>query len=137
MENSAPYLHGLNLWAMLVAVVIRMLIGMLWYGPVFGKGWMKEIGFEEKDVEGGGAAMALAIIPAIIEVYILAVLINYVGTTSFLGGLMSGFFIWLGFIATVGYQMVIFENRSLKLFSINNFYELVTLLIIGPLLAIW
>jgi hypothetical protein len=138
MESAAPYFSGLNIWAMLVAIVIRMVVGTLWYNPMlFGKRWMALINMTEEDMEGQGAAMGLAVIPALIEVYVLAVLINYVGATTIAGGLFTGFFVWLGFIATVGYQGVIFEKRPLALFSINTFYELVTLLIIGPVLAIW
>src|SRR6266478_3785234 len=35
----------LNYWAILAAVAASMVIGFLWYGPILGKAWMKEMGW--------------------------------------------------------------------------------------------
>lgn len=37
-----PELH-INFLAVLVAVIVNFIIGSLWYGPIFGKAWRKEM----------------------------------------------------------------------------------------------
>ena len=123
--------------AFLVAVIIRMLIGWLWYGPLFGKTWMGLVGFQEGEIEGQGKAMGLALVVAIVMAFVLSVLMDYVGANNLVGGLFTGFFIWLGFVATTQYQLVLFENRETKLFLINTGYEFTSILCMSILLAIW
>src|SRR5712691_1164205 len=42
-SSMQPDIH-LNYWAILVAVAATMVLGFLWYGPILGKAWMKEMG---------------------------------------------------------------------------------------------
>ena len=36
----------INIVAILVAVVVNFIIGFIWYTPLFGKAWGKEMGFD-------------------------------------------------------------------------------------------
>ncbi|QXP73228.1 DUF1761 domain-containing protein [Tenacibaculum sp. HL-MS23] len=36
-----------------LAALVPMIIGFVWYGPLFGKAWMKEMGFTEESLKGG------------------------------------------------------------------------------------
>jgi len=40
-----------NLWAVLACAVVSMVIGSVWYGPIFGKKWLEVIGANELDLE--------------------------------------------------------------------------------------
>lgn len=40
-----PELH-INFLAVLVAVFVNVIIGFLWYGPIFGKAWRKVLHYE-------------------------------------------------------------------------------------------
>src|SRR2546427_5665885 len=42
-DSMQPDIH-VNYWAILVAVAATMVLGFLWYGPILGKAWMKEMG---------------------------------------------------------------------------------------------
>lgn len=42
----------LNFYVLFIAAFIPMLIGFVWYGPIFGKPWMKEMGFTKESLEG-------------------------------------------------------------------------------------
>ena len=128
---------SINWLAVLVAIIIRMVIGALWYGPLFGKPWIALVGLTEETLEGQGKAMSLAAVVAVVMSIIMATLVDYVNATNVLGGLFTGFFVWLGFVATTQYQLVLFEYRKPSLFLINTGYELSTLLAIGVLLAVW
>ena len=39
----------LNYVAVLVCAVVSMVVGAVWYGPLFGKQWMEVIGINAKD----------------------------------------------------------------------------------------
>lgn len=136
-----------NYWAVLVAAVAQFAIGMAWYSPaLFGKAWMKEIGKSQKDIdkakEGGMMKeMAIALIAALVMAYVLSH-VNFMGVEAFgasgwQGGLMAGFWSWLGFVATVMVHGALWEDKSWKLVAINAGHWLVALLAMGAILGAW
>ena len=46
---------------LLGAAIIPMLVGAVWYGPIFGKAWMNTNGFTEEDLKGGNMLMILGL----------------------------------------------------------------------------
>lgn len=127
-----------NILAVIVAAVISMITGSLWYSKsLFGKEWAKLVGRKLEEMSGGGAGYAVAAIGALIQAYILAHFVQYTGATTFWDGLVTGFWLWLGFVAVVTAVHLVFENRSWALWKINAGYFLVVLLINGGLLAAW
>jgi len=46
-----------NPWILLIAALVPMLVGTVWYGPLFGKVWMKVNGFTEESLKGGNMAL--------------------------------------------------------------------------------
>lgn len=40
-----------------LAALIPMIMGSIWYGPLFGKAWMKEMGFTEESMKGANMAL--------------------------------------------------------------------------------
>lgn len=49
-------MENINL-AVLVSVIVSMIVGSIWYGPVFGKKWMKLVGVTKEDMEKGKKEM--------------------------------------------------------------------------------
>lgn len=43
----------MNFYAILVAALSTLLVGFVWYGPLFGKAWMAENGFTEEELKKG------------------------------------------------------------------------------------
>ena len=132
-----------NLVAVLVAAIASMVIGFIWYGPLFGKTWMKLMGYDPKnmDMKKGMVKMyAIAFISSFIMAYVLFhsyIFANaFYGIDKFTAGLMTGFWSWLGFVAPVQYGSVLFQGKSNKLFLINTGYQLVSLLVMGAIIAI-
>ena len=62
---------------------------------------------------------------------------EYVKTSGIGGGLMGGFFSWLGFIAPVTLTNVIYEKRPWKLWLLDNSFWIVSLLVMGSILSAW
>lgn len=133
---SAP----INLLTVLVAALINMVIGALWYSPVlFAKPWMKLIGKKEADMNMKGAQKyyLITFVGALVMAYILAHFIIYTNSMNWMKGAQTGFWVWLGFVATTQLPDYLFAGRPLKLYAINSGYYFVSLLLMGALLAVW
>ena len=133
---------GINYLAVLVAAILNMILGALWYSPsLFGKGWTELMGFKAEDVQrrAGGMQKAyiLTFIASFIMAYALARVMWYAKVESMGGGIMIGLLAWLGFVATTHGANYLFEGRPLRLYSINTGYSLVALVVMGALLAAW
>ena len=132
----------INYLAVLVAAISSMILGAIWYGPLFMKAWMKQVGMTAKDLKkrkkkGSAKQMIGAFIMALVMAGVLAAFIQYRGDITLFTGICVAFWAWLGFTATVEMSRVLFERSSFKLFMINSGFNLVQLLIMGLIIAAW
>ena len=124
--------------AVIVAAVVNMVVGSVWYSKgLFGKEWAKLTGRKLEDMSGGGKGYGVAAVGALVQSWILAHFVIYAGSDTFWKGLMTGFWLWLGFVAVTMAVGIMFEGRSWMLWKVNAGYFLVVLLISGGLLAAW
>ncbi len=137
-----------NYLAVLACGVAAIVIGFLWYGPLFGKQWMKLAGIDkatpEQMAEGKKKMPMMAAIQfvgALIMAYGLAHSLifasAYLNTSGVSAGLMAGFWSWLSFVAPVTVGMVLWEGRKWTYWFIVSGNWLVTLLVMGVILALW
>lgn len=128
-----------NYWAVLVAAVVSMVIGFLWYGPFFGKQWMKWSKAPKKKPKGSAMARdsILGLINTFVMLAVLALLYMYVGVVTLAGGMWIAFLVWLGFVATTTMGTVLWEKKPFRLWLLNNVYSLLVLLISGAILVAW
>lgn len=129
-----------NFLAVLLAAIASMVLGSLWYGPVFGKQWMMMAGISEEKMKAGGknamiAAMVTGFITSLVTAYVFATFLRYVGEMTVQSGLTLGFWVWLGFFATTQLGVVIWEMKSVKLYVLNTAYSLANLLIMGAIVG--
>lgn len=130
----------INVWAVLAAALINMVVGTVWYMPnVLGKQWAKFSGKKLEDMGGRNPSMAYTVtaLGAVVQSYILALLVDYAAAGTALEGAAVGLLGWLGFTAAATVSDTVFAGRSWKLWQITNGYYLVVLLINGALLAVW
>src|SRR2546429_5127684 len=69
-----PDIH-VNYWAILVAVAATMVLGFLWYGPILGKAWMKEMGIpagSKPDPKVMRRGLILMLIGSFLTAFVLA-----------------------------------------------------------------
>ena len=143
-----PDIH-LNYWAILVAMAASIVLGFLWYGPILGKAWMKEMGMSP-DHKPDPRVMRRGMILMVIGSFLTALVLAYseepwrpsvwkVGAdaSNVFYGFMSGFFTWIGFYVPLLLGTVAWENKSWKLFGINAAYYFVSLQAMGMILAFW
>ncbi len=134
----------INMWAVLVAGIANMVLGMLWFSPATGLGraWMKEMRMDPSKIEeakkkGMGKSYAIAFAAALVMAYVFSHVLDFAQAESVKEGLQGAFWMWLGFIATVGVGMVLWEGRSWKLYGIVMSYWLVALLVQSAVLVSW
>jgi Protein of unknown function (DUF1761) len=137
---------NINMTAILVAVVANFFLGFIWYTPLFGKAWAKEMGFDA-NVKPSGGEMAKGMIIMVIGNFFLAyVFAHNIAAWSFVPGssemspmanvMSSTFFTWLGFYLPVDIGTVTWERKSWKLFGINTGYHFMMLLVASLILTL-
>jgi hypothetical protein len=130
-----------HLLAVIVAAIIPMIIGALWYSPVmFAKKWMALIGKTEEEIKKSFNPMkmyGLSFLASLVMAYVLAHIVINTGYSGFVGGMHAGFWLWLGFVLTTNSSTVLFESRPSGLYWMNVSYYLVSILLMGGLLAVW
>jgi hypothetical protein len=129
----------INWLAVLVAAIIRMAVGFAWYSPpLFLKPWQAVTGVTPESMRAGlGKAMVVDVVASLIMSFALANIIVGANITDWLNGALAGFWVWLGFMATLLVSLWGYENRSLKLIAINLGNNLIALVLMGALLAVW
>lgn len=129
----------INYLAILVAALASMVIGMLWYGPLFQKQWMKLAGITPQSMKkmklSPVAAMSMGFVASLVTAYVLSVFVG--GVMAWTAAANFVFWIWLGFVAPVQLGVFLWEGKSFKLFILNTSYSLVTLVVMAGILAAW
>ncbi len=133
-----------NLVAMLIAGLIPMVVGSIWYGPLFGEMWMNLVGRTEEEFRASirpikmyVVTFIMSLILAFVLAHILEAFTDAYALTGLFAGVQVAFWMWLGFVLTIGYQAVAFEDKKLRLFGLNMAYNLVSLVAMGALLGVW
>ena len=129
-----------NYPAVVIAAVLNMVVGAIWYSPaVFGATWMALTGKASGDMKSGsmGRSYGLMFLAALVLAFAVAKFVGYMQATTLIGGARAGIWIWIGFVLTTTAGFYIFEGRPAKLYWLNNGFHLVSLVIMGALLAVW
>lgn len=141
----------INYLAVLVAGLVNMVVGFLWFGPLFGKIFMEGMGWNPTDMDAAKARMAKmnmtwtyiqAFIGALVMAYILSHFTwgmneAFDRTADVMSGLSTGFWIWLGFVVPVLWGKILWEMKAFKYVAVDLSYYLVVLLINGVILSLW
>jgi hypothetical protein len=125
-----------NYLAVLVAAITYFVLGWLWYGPLFGKQWMKLQGMDPNKIDksGMGGRMVAAFVTNLVVAYVLA---QYVLVGNLGSGLITGFWLWLGFVATFSVGSVLWEKKPFTLYLLNNAHNLLGILLMAAILVSW
>jgi len=133
---------GVNWWAVIVAAIVKFVIGGIWFMPLFGKQYRALMGVAEgAEMTGLGPALAVQLVGDLVLSYVLARFIIHYGA-SFGGvslgvGVLIGFMAWLGFVAAITVPQRFYERRPWALWAITNGYLLVGMVVAGAILGWW
>ena len=131
----------IRLSAVIVAAVAKMVVGAGWYAPkVWGAKWLAWMGWNEKALKERQKHLARAygvtFAGALLLAYFLAHCVAYMGAKTPAYGALVGAWVWLGFVATTSLSAYLFDGRPLKLYAVNQGYELVSFAVMGVILAV-
>jgi hypothetical protein len=132
---------GINYLAIVIAILINMGLGALWYSPVlFAKPWMAANGFTEESIKEAGGATKGYVVSIIVSVVVALAIASFAkaaDSDTAIEGLMLGLAAGLGFVATTAGVSYLFESRPLKLYLINAGYPVVSFALMGLLIGAW
>lgn len=124
-------------WILVIAAVVQMAGGMLWYGPLFGRPWMKAMGIDPDDKEkmaemqkSAGPGYAASLIFAIVFGYVVDVLLSSLAVGSVAAALVAVLGLWLAFTLANTSKAVLWGEMNRSVLIINSGFELVFLLLV-------
>ena len=138
MEPSEVF-GSINYLAVFVAALSSFMVGWIWYGPLFGKTWMKLHGFTEEELKDSSMSMPVIMVVNYIATALAALAIAmFIGPESTAGfGIFAGLMIAIFWIGTSRLNDVLYEKKPWGLFFINVGYNTVIYVIMGAILGAW
>ena len=133
---------GANYWAVLLAAIVAFGFGGLWY-RLLARPWMAAHGFTAEQIRahhGKGAAplpLIVSFFADLIMAWTLAGVVGHLGPVTLANGVISAFFLWLGFVITSLAVNNMFGLRKPLLILIDGGHWLGALLLMGAIIGAW
>ena len=136
---------SVNFLAVFLAAAASMVVGFLYYmSPMVSKPWMKLMGYTAASMKADQKKMGmqyslsfiLTLLTAFVMAHVMVFAMDFTKTPFFQTGLITAFWIWIGFVVPVQATDVMFGNKPWNLFFINTGYQLISLLAIGVMLGL-
>jgi len=129
---------GMNYLAILVAAALGFAAGFAWYGAL-GNRWIAALGKSKQELLPDGRPPVTAIITSVVSLLVmawtLAGVIGHLGRYGVWPGMVSGFFLWLGFVLTVLAVTHRYQRSPWSLTLIDAGHWLVVLLLQGAVIG--
>ncbi len=122
-----------------------MVLGFLWYGPLFGKKWEKLAGFTAEKLEKAKKSMQqtyfLMFVSSLVTAYVLAHFVWYAapGSLTLFISVKTAVWAWLGFVFPSSLTKHLFssDKKPTQLLVIEAGYYLVSLIVMGVVFFIF
>jgi hypothetical protein len=129
---------GINYLAIIIAAAAAFVFGGIYY-HLLSDHWIKAQGFSKKSMSKGASRtpLLITIIAELIMAWVLAGLIGHLGPgqVTVQNGIVSGAFVWLGFVVTTLVVNNAFGRRKLALSVIDAAHWLAVLAIMGAIIG--
>ena len=126
-----------NWITVVVGAVFNLSLGAAWYGPLFGKLWLKVIGRKEDEIQSRVTMYLLPLLAGLAASYVLAVMIGGLGITRWWQGISVGIILWLGIGASATLTTGTFEDSPRGAWLLFTWYQLVVYGSQGLMFALW
>jgi hypothetical protein len=129
----------INWVAVLIVVVFSQVLGFLWYGPLFGKAWLKMIGKNATDdgMQMTAGTMLGSILTALVSAYVFAVALASIGVADVGTGILAAIVLWIGIGAATALNSALYSEVSKGVWLLNATYNLVLFVGAGILYTVW
>ena len=143
---------SINWIPIIVAALIPMVIGAIYYGPIFGRAWMSSLGITEEDLKDANMAVIYGV--ALVLSFLLSMGIDFTiefthiqcsetgdmifgSYHTFKHGMLHGVLLAICFAVPVLVNNSLFQRNSAKNILINLGYWVLTFAVMGGLLDVW
>ncbi len=131
---------GINFVAVLVAAVAGWLASAVWYmslGPLYQSalGKTPEQCKEEMKKPGAFLPFLYALIGNLVIAWMLAGVLGHLGQVTIKNGVITGAFLWFGFILTTMVVNFCFSGRDKRLLAIDLGNWLIVMVLIGAVIG--
>ena len=138
---------AINYLAVLVAAIVIFVLGGLWYSPaLFAKRWIALQNKTEEQMRAEAAAAnmplmyGIAFICSFIQAWVMAMVMGHMSQVADMSVAHAAIFsalLWAGFAGATSYASSLFSGHPRQLWAINSFYNLVSFILAGIILAVW
>jgi hypothetical protein len=129
---------GLNYLAILLAALAAFGWGAIYY-MTLSKQWLAAVGISKEQMQAGASAspFVISFVALIVMSWVLAGTVGHLGPgqVTLKNGIISGLFLWLGFIATTVFVNNAYPGRKYSLSVIDSIHWLGVVVIEGAVIG--
>ena len=112
-------------FGLVVSTVLGNVFSTAWFTVLFDKTWDKYSGFNEEELKkirgrSQKKSIILSVVEQLISTYIYAVIAENLQITSLTCAAILGAALWLGFIATVGANEVLWHGEKIQFYALQQ-----------------
>lgn len=126
-----------NWIAVIVGGIFNMAFGALWYGPLFGKVWLRVIGKTSDEIQSSGTMYILPLIAGLVSSYLLAALIAGLSIALWWQGALMGAILYLGIGSTATLTTGTFEGSPRGAWLLFTLYQVIVFAVLGLVFVLW
>jgi len=104
--------------------VFNRVVGSLWYGPLFGKIWLRVIGKTRDEIQGSGTMYILPLLSGLVAAYALATVIGGLGLSGWRHGVLARMVLYLSIGEAATLTVGTFEDSPKGAWLIYTAYQL-------------
>jgi len=130
---------GMNLLAVVAAAIVSFMFGWVWYAILFGDTWLDAIGRTREEMHADGPSplpFIVSFIGLLVMACVLAGVLRHTRLeTSPANGMITGAFMWLGFVITTIAVNNAFRATKASLTLVDGGHWLGVLLLQGAVIG--
>lgn len=130
--------NAFSWWTLVVAAVVQMGGGMLWYGPLFGRAWMEAMGIDPQDKarmaeiqKTAGPAYGSSLVFALIFGYVIDILWASLNVTSVGSAVLISSVLWFSLTFANTSKAFMWGEMSRNVLVINSGFEWIFFIVVG------
>lgn len=127
---------GINYIAIIMAAIAGFAVGAVWYG-VLGRHWMRAARVAPGSARMSASLVITSFIALLVMAWVLAGLVGHLGPgqVTMRNGVISGLFVWAGFVATTLAVNHRYGGLGWDLTAIDGGHWLAVLLVMGAVIG--
>ncbi len=129
---------GISYLAVLIAAIAAFVFGSVYYG-VLGKPWMKAARIDPASAKMSPVLLVTSFACELVMAWVMAGVIGHLGAgqVTLWNGIVSGFFVWLGFLATTVAVNQRYQGFGWDLTLIDSGHWLGVAIVMGAVIGWW